>query len=91
MALTCPADLSGVNLGFTSFIDCATININYDLMGIATISFVVVSVTKEPTGDYTTLTYGGVTFTGFVNSLEIRRIPGTLVYEHRYTVVGFGC
>jgi hypothetical protein len=90
MALTCPADLTGLDLGFLSFIDCSSININYDMMGIATISFAVVSVEKTTT-TYTTLTFGGVTFTGFITSVEVKRIPGTVVYEQRYTFTGTGC
>jgi hypothetical protein len=90
MALTCPTDLSGVNLGFLSFIDCSSININYDMMGIATITFAVISVSPDTT-TYTSLTFGGVTFTGFITSVEVKRMPGTTVYEQRYSFVGTGC
>ncbi len=92
MALTCPADLTGVNLGFTSFIDCASISINYDVLGTATVNFTVVSVSGQPTpNEYTTLIFGGITFTGYITNLEVRRLPGTLIYEHRYTLLGQGC
>ena len=93
MALTCPTDLSGVDLGFTEFIDCTTLSINYDVLGQATLSFTVVAVNKEPINPntYTSRTFGGVTFTGYITGLEIRRIEGTLVYEHRYTITATGC
>jgi len=93
MALVCPADLSGVDIGFTEFIDCSTISINYDLLGQATIGFTVVASEQQPidTSVYTDLIFGGVRFTGFITNLEIRRITGTLVYEHRYTIGGVGC
>jgi hypothetical protein len=92
MALTCPADLTGVDIGFESFIDCATISINMDLLGTATVSFTVVSKYREPTPEnYTELTFGGVVFTGHVTSLDIKRIPGTLVYEHIYSISAVGC
>jgi hypothetical protein len=92
MALTCPVDSNSSNLGFTEFLDCATLSINYDKMGTATLSFAVVSVKAEPTpSNYTSLVFGGVTFTTYVTSLEIRQIPGTLVYEHKYNMVGNGC
>ncbi len=90
MALTCPTDLSGVDVGFTSFIDCSTLNLNYNELGIVTITFSVISVVAQPE-TYTTLTFGGVTFTGHVTNLEVSRIPGTLVYEQRYTMVAIGC
>lgn len=93
MALVCPADLSGVDIGFDEFIDCSTISINYDILGQATLSFVVVSANAQPNNPniYTDLTFGGVRFTGHITSLTISRIDGTLVYEHRYTISGIGC
>jgi hypothetical protein len=92
MALTCPAQLGGVNLGFTEFIDCSTLNINYDKLGVATLSFTVVSINSQPTpANYLVQVYGGVTFTMIVNALEVSQIPGSLVYEHKYTTVGNGC
>jgi len=93
MALTCPTDLSGVDLGFTEFLDCSTLNITYDIVGAATLSFVVVSRYANPIDPnvYTDLTYGGINFTGYINNLEVRKIPGTLVYEHAYSISGIGC
>jgi len=93
MALTCPTDLSGVDLGFTEFIDCSTLSINYDILGFATLSFTVVASQKQPidTNIYTDLTFGGINFVGYITGLEIRRIAGTIVYEHRYSVSATGC
>ena len=93
MALTCPSDLSGVNLGFTEFIDCSSLSINYDKLGLAAVSFTVVASQAEPidTQVYTNLTFGGINFTGYITGIEIRRIPGTIVYEQRYTLSAVGC
>ena len=93
MALTCPSDLSAADLGFTEFIDCSTLSINYDMLGTATVSFTVVAAHKEPAAAsvYTDLTFGHINFVGHITSLEIRRIPGTVVYEHRYTLSATGC
>jgi len=92
MALTCPSDLTGIDLGFQEFVDCAAISINYDALGTATISFTVVSVSAQANPQlYTTLTFGGITFTGFITDLEIRRVPGSLIFEQRYTLIGNGC
>lgn len=93
MALTCATDLSGVNLGFTEFIDCDSISINYDILGVANVSFTVVATQAEPTdtNQYTTLIFGGIEFTGHITNLEIRQVPGTLIYEHAYTLTGVGC
>jgi hypothetical protein len=93
MALVCPSDLTGVNLGFTEFIDCASLSINYDELGIATVGFTVVASKGEPIDPqaYTDLTFGGVQFTGNITSLTVRRIAGTIVYEHQYSISGVGC
>lgn len=93
MALTCPSDLTGTDLGFTEFIDCASLSINYDELGIATLGFTVVAALAAPidTSVYTDLTFGGVRFTGDINNLSVRRIAGTIVYEHRYSLSGVGC
>lgn len=93
MALTCPSSLSGVSLGFSEFLDCSTLSINYDKLGLATLSFTIVAAQAQPVDPqaYTTQTFGGVTFTGHITALEIKRIPGTIVYEHRYTVSATGC
>jgi hypothetical protein len=93
MALTCPTDLSGVSLGFTEFIDCDSVSINLDRLGVATVSFTVISVSDTPNdvNAYTDLVFGGVNFTGFISNLEVSRIPGTLVFQHNYTINGIGC
>lgn len=93
MALTCPADLSGVDFGFTEFIDCATVSINYDILGQATIAFSVVSRFSQPqdVNAYTSLTFGGINFTGYITKLDVKRLPGTIVFEHIYNLSGIGC
>ena len=92
MALTCPASLGGVALGFTEFIDCSTLNINYDKLGISTITFTAISVNADPSpAQYKILVFGEVTFDSFVTGIDIRRIPGTQVFEHKYNLTGNGC
>ena len=93
MALTCPTSLTAFDVGFTEFIDCDTISISYDILGIANVSFTVISISATPINpsQYTQLTFGGITFTGFISNLEIRRIEGSSVYQHSYTISGVGC
>jgi hypothetical protein len=93
MALTCPSNVSGTDLGFTEFIDCTTISISYDIEGKATLGFTVVASEAQPinTQVYTDLTFGGINFTGFITGLTVRKIPGTIVYEHQYSISGVGC
>ena len=70
-----------------------SLSINYDELGIATVGYTVVAALAEPidTSIYTDLTFGGVRFTGYINNLSVRRIAGTVVYEHRYSLSGVGC
>lgn len=93
MALTCPSTLTGVNFGFTEFIDCTTVSVSYDVLGVATVGFTVVAAQAQPINPqvYTDLTFGGVNFTGYISSLTVRKIPGTVVYEHQYSLSGVGC
>ena len=93
MALTCPSALNGVNLGFTEFIDCATISISYDVLGQATVGFTVIASKGQPINAqaYSSVTFGGINFTGHITSLSVRRIAGTIVYEHLYSLSGVGC
>lgn len=93
MALVCPSDLTGTVLPFTEFIDCSTLSISYDILGIATLGFTVIASQAQPinTQAYTDLSFGGVNFTGHITDLSIRRITGTIVFEHQYSVTGVGC
>lgn len=60
------------------FIDCATISIQYDATGGASVSFVVVkSDTNELEKVYTNLEFGGVTFTGLIMSAVQRVVIGS--------------
>jgi hypothetical protein len=79
------------------FIDCATISINYQQNGLAAVSFTVVS-TEEVPGvfpfrDYTDLTFGGLSFKGFITNLTTQIILGSIpsVFEHRFTETMTGC
>jgi len=79
------------------FIDCATLSINYQQNGLATLSFTVVSTEPvpgvNPVRDYTQLSFGGIDFKGFVTGLQSAPIPGSIpvVFEHRFTLIATGC
>lgn len=104
MALVCNLPTNPTN-PFT-FIDCSTINISYSITGMATVSFVVVSTSAQITlSSYNTLTFGSntsnrsvgsfsagaVTYEGIITSYELQKIPGTLVYEHKISMLAWGC
>lgn len=104
MALVCSLPTSTTN-PFT-FIDCASINVGYDITGLASVSFVVVSTSSQlNVASYSSVTFGSnsssrsagsftagaVTYTGYITSYELRKIAGTEVYEHKLTLVAWGC
>lgn len=93
MALTCPTDFSGIDIGFTEFIECESLSINYDTLGNATLSFTVISANQAPedVNRYNNLSFGGINFIGFVNSLEIKKLAGSIIYEHSYSISAIGC
>ena len=58
------------------FIECTSLNINFDIYGIATVSFTIVS--DEPGMKYkTSISAGGQTFDGYVTNISFNQIPGT--------------
>ena len=79
------------------FLDCSTLSIAYQVNGLATVSFTVVSTEAipgvTPPRDYTQLTFGGVDFKGYVTQLDSAVIPASVptVWEHRYSLVMTGC
>ena len=73
-------------LGEISFIDCTSLSISYDIMGIATVSYTIVSNTPG-FKYYTIIKAGGRTFTGYVANASLRQIPETNWYESNVTLI----
>ncbi len=69
------------------FIECTSLNISYNIMGIATVTYTVVS--NEPgLKAYETIEAGGKTFTGYIASAAGNAIPNTSSwYESHITLV----
>jgi len=60
------------------FIECGSVSISYDAQGIATVSFVVVNTSSSDLfGDYNSFSFGGVSFTGAVMSMQSSPIAGS--------------
>ena len=72
------------------FIACDTISISYDRTGLASVQFTVISTFPEPQQDYTTLTAGGILFSGHITNVDLRPIEGTAVYEHAFSMTATG-
>lgn len=70
------------------FIDCTSLSISYDIMGIATVNFTVVSDSPGfPSMSMNTLSVGGRIYEGYVTSASLAQIPNTTGwYETRVTL-----
>ena len=69
------------------FIDCGSLSISYDVLGLATVNFTVVTDTDSLAEDYTTMFIGDLTFTGYITGASVRPILGTSWYEWGMTLV----
>lgn len=70
----------------TDFIECTSLNISYDVMGIATVSYTVVHNTPT-TFYYPVIEAGGQIFRGYVASASMNPIPNTTWYESQITMI----
>ncbi len=72
------------------FIDCTSLSISYDVMGVATVNFTIIK-NKEgwPTAAImNTIEAGGRTFEGYVTSAGLSQIPNASGwYETRVTLM----
>lgn len=72
------------------FMDCTSLSISYDIMGIATVSYVLVSDHRTvysylPGYDY--IEAGGQIFRGYISSINFNQIPNTNWYESHVTLI----
>jgi hypothetical protein len=68
------------------FIECTSLSISYDIMGIATVSYTVVSDTSG-IKVYNQITAGGRTFRGYITNASTNQVPKTTWYETHATLV----
>jgi len=59
-----------------SFIDCGSLSINYDIMGIATVTYTVVH-DRPGFVTYNSISAGGQNFRGHVINASVNQIVGT--------------
>lgn len=60
----------------TEFIECTSLNISYNTLGIATVTYTVVHDYPDFVV-YTTINAGGRTFTGYIINASVNQIPNT--------------
>lgn len=56
------------------FIECTSLNMNYDNMGLVALSYTVVHTEKKFI-TYNTIDAGGINFSGYVNNAAMNPIP----------------
>lgn len=69
-----------------TFIECTSLNISYDIMGIATVTYTVVS-DLPGVNVYNQIIAGGQIFTGYATNVSYQKIPETDWYETSVTLV----
>ena len=70
----------------TDFIDCTSLNISYDVMGRATVTYTVTHSEAEFVV-YKTINAGGRTFSGYITNASMNQIPNTNWYETHATLL----
>jgi hypothetical protein len=70
-----------------SFIDCTSLNVSYDVMGIATVTYTIVSDEPGFSNVQNSIPAGGQVFTGYVTSASMSQIPYTSWYETHITLI----
>ncbi len=68
------------------FIDCSSLSINYSARGDVTLNFTIIS-DQGLLSDYNTLVFGGITYTGWITSVNVSDIEFTHIQQYQTTVV----
>ena len=71
-----------------NFIECTSLSIRYDILGIATVTYTVVTDTPGLEGQLRNqVIAGGQTFSGYITNANINPIPNTEWYEIHATLI----
>lgn len=73
----------------TSFIDCTSLSINFNVMGLATVTYTIVTdvLDLNQIDGTLPLSAGGKVFRGHVTNASITQIQGTDWYEIHVTAI----
>lgn len=71
----------------SSFIECSSINLSYDTMGLVTISYTIVHDDPSWANIKYELSAGGQNFKGYVSNASMNKIPFTEWYETHVTLI----
>jgi len=81
--------LASAPMSDAGFIDCTSLNISYDVLGMATLTFAIVHETNEIhlRNRIELQTAPPRTFVGFVTNVSVQRIPNTAWFESHVTLL----
>ena len=68
------------------FIECTSLSISYDNLGLATVNYTLVSDSPNIV-PYEVVEAGNVTFTGYVTNMTMQTIPNTDWYEAQISLI----
>jgi hypothetical protein len=73
----------------TDFIECTSLSISYDILGVATVTYTIVTDTPGFGSIVNSITAGdpSQTFTGWITNANINPIPNTEWYEIHATLI----
>ncbi len=70
----------------SQFIECTSLSISYDNLGLATVNYTLVSDSPNIV-PYEVIETDSVTFTGYVTNMTMQTIPNTDWYEAQITLI----
>ena len=70
-----------------NFIDCTSLNINYNIIGIGTINYTIVSDNGDLGEIDPVLNAGQRVYTGIITEVSMNQIPNTTWYEVHVTMI----
>jgi hypothetical protein len=72
-----------------TFMECTSLQLHYDIMGLVTVSFTVVSDSEgiPDLEEWTSISAGGKTFSGHITNVHMQSIPNTGWFETHITLI----
>jgi len=70
-----------------NFIDCTSLNVNYNVMGIVTVSYTIIQDTNDTDNVKSSIIVGGKTFSGYVSNISVGAVQRTNWYEIHVTLI----
>ena len=70
-----------------TFIECTSLSVSYDIMGLATVTYTVVSDIPGINVFNELQDVGGQTFRGYISNASVTQIPNTNWYETHATLI----